>query len=149
MTIGQFPAFGNTANSAAEIAWSGIGAPTEYSNPQQQAGAETLGEGGPLTGMGSFQDVGTLFQEQLIRRMVYQGGGVVWDFNQVVEDKRGMPLNASGPRPSSAGIFSSVSATGFIAITTPRARFRSGTSGSTTGFERRADRLLGPHERRY
>lgn len=87
-TVRDFVVLGNTTNSVQEIIWSGIDDPTTWTPSQTtQSDAQTLPDGGSVTGIVG-GEYGVIFQQEAIRRMVYVGTPIIFQFDKV-DDQNG------------------------------------------------------------
>lgn len=84
--INNFVFVGNTENSPNEVAWSGLDAPTSWSdNPTTMAGSQRIeNEGGAVQAIVGFQNTGIIMQEKAIVRVQFVGPPLKFEFIDAV-----------------------------------------------------------------
>lgn len=89
MTLFKFLVLGNTndvtdGEKRNRVWWSGIGDSQDFDpDATTQSDFEDLAEGGAVTALVGNYDYGVIFQEELIRRMVYVGSPPIFDLQPV------------------------------------------------------------------
>lgn len=83
----DFVLLGHTNVSALEVIWSGVNNTSVWTSGVSQSDRQVLPDGGFVTGL-AVTDAAYVFQEQTIRRMLYEGDASVMRFD-VVERGRG------------------------------------------------------------
>lgn len=89
----DFVVLGYTANSAHEVAWSGINDPTGWTSGVNQSDSQILPDGGYVQGFAA-TDVLIIFQQRKIRIMQYVGPPVVMQID-VLEEASGCLADGS------------------------------------------------------
>lgn len=86
--VRDFVVLGNTSNSENEISWCGFNNSDQWTPGTNQSDTQTLQDGGPIQRIVG-GEVGYIYQERAIVRMIYTGPPTIFQFDQV-EQARGL-----------------------------------------------------------
>lgn len=84
--VGDFVVmFGTSANSN-RVHWSGINNPTQWTPGVSQSDFQDFPDGGYVQG-GAGGEIGLIFQDRAIRRMIYVGPPLIFQFQRISDDR--------------------------------------------------------------
>ncbi len=97
--VGEFPVFAHTSESSTlypnRVRWPKIAAERDFDESvANQSDHQDLPEGGAITGITGAQGYGIVFTENMLFRMDYLGGDLIFDFNKI-QNSKGCQIPAS------------------------------------------------------
>lgn len=85
-TVGDFLVLSGLTNNPNRIQWSAINDPTTWTPGSSQADYNDFPDGGYVQGVAG-GEIGLVFQDRAIRRMIYVGPPLIFQFQRISEDR--------------------------------------------------------------